>query len=130
MSASLTSLPPPASLVSWHSAGTSHRSKRALSRRQRKQLQIQPHAPGGCLPTVCGAAAFAQSTALGRHRSDDALGVVIVDQGWRTPESDEILLDVAACYGCAAGAAPAPARATRKLSHPVLNAALPCVWCL
>ncbi|KAL4458040.1 hypothetical protein ABPG75_012905 [Micractinium tetrahymenae] len=45
------------------------------------------------------ASTAAPSTKLGRHRSNDVLGVVIVDEGRRTPESDEILLDVAACYG-------------------------------
>ncbi|KAL4432854.1 hypothetical protein ABPG77_008180 [Micractinium sp. CCAP 211/92] len=98
MLACLISHPAPASPASWSFKGTSKTCKRALSSRQRRQLQLEPHAPGGCLPTVCGAAAFTHSTALGRHRSNDTLGVVIVNEGRRSLESDEILMDMAACY--------------------------------
>ena len=40
-----------------------------------------------------------RSTALGRRRQDETLGVVILDQGIRTAEGDQLLLDWAAAYG-------------------------------
>lgn len=119
MPACLISHPAPASPASWSFIGTSKTCKRALSRRQRRQLHLEPHAPGGCLPTVCGATAFTHSTALGRHRSNDTLGVVIVNEGRRSSESDEILMDVAACYKCVRTAVLAPVPSGTQTHHPL-----------
>ena len=44
-------------------------------------------------------ASWAQSNAVGHHRSKEIIGVVIVDAGRRTPEGDELLLDFATAYG-------------------------------
>ncbi len=44
-------------------------------------------------------ASWAQSNAVGHHRSKEVIGVVIVDAGRRTPEGDELLLDFATAYG-------------------------------
>lgn len=61
--------------------------RRAASGRQQRGAGISPRA------------SWAQSNAVGHHRSKEVIGVVIIDAGRRTPEGDELLLDFATAYG-------------------------------
>ena len=57
------------------------------------------HRSGRRSPAAAAGDAWVPSSALGRHRGGEVLGVVIMDAGRRTPEGDELLLDFAAAYG-------------------------------
>ena len=72
-----------------------------------------------------GAATWAPSSALGQHRSNEVLGVVILDAGRPTPEGDDLLLDFAAAYGCGPAATWAPWGLSSLALRPLDSVGLP-----